>query len=117
MGGTTLRKWIHIASVACALGFVMPAVQAAPGERDIAIDVQSATSPLDRFYNFSVGSDYPGTLMREDSLAQLQTVKTSSVFAISVFTRSSMMCSARITKSTANRCTTGPASIISTTDC
>ena len=80
MGGTTLRKWIHIASVACALGFVMPAVQAAPGERDIAIDVQSATSPLDRFYNFSVGSDYPGTLMREDSLAQLQTVKTELGF-------------------------------------
>ena len=32
-----------------------------------------AGAPIDRFYNFSVGSDYAGTLLRPDSLAQLRT--------------------------------------------
>src|SRR5581483_3267647 len=61
MRGTMLRKWITIASAACALGVAVPVVQAATAERDIAIDVQGATTPLDRFFNLSVGSDYPGT--------------------------------------------------------
>ncbi|MDI7775347.1 beta-xylosidase [Asticcacaulis sp. EMRT-3] len=31
--------------------------------------------PLDHFFDLSVGSDYPGTLIRDDSLAQLQTAE------------------------------------------
>jgi xylan 1,4-beta-xylosidase len=43
-----------------------------PAVRHIAIDAQAPTTPRDRFYDLSVGSDYPGTLLREDSLAQLK---------------------------------------------
>ena len=45
--------------------------QSAP--RAITVDLARADRPLDRFYNFSVGSDYPGTLIRADSQAQLKT--------------------------------------------
>lgn len=45
---------------------------AAPDQRQIIVDVAKADRPLDRFYNFSVGSDYPGTLIRPDSQAQLK---------------------------------------------
>lgn len=41
--------------------------------RRIDADVQQATKPVDHFYDLSVGSDYPGTLLRPDSMAQLKT--------------------------------------------
>src|SRR5690242_12503586 len=44
-----------------------------PGDREITVDIAKAGKPLDRFYTFSVGSDYPGTLIRADSQAQLKT--------------------------------------------
>lgn len=44
--------------------------QSAP--RTITVDVAKANRPLDRFFNFSVGSDYPGTLIRPDAQAQLR---------------------------------------------
>jgi len=47
------------------------AAQSAP--RQIDLDVAQATQPLDRFFDLSVGSDYPGTLIRDDSQAQLKT--------------------------------------------
>jgi len=40
--------------------------------RTIAIDLNAPTTPHDRFYDLSIGSDYPGTLIRDDSLAQLR---------------------------------------------
>jgi xylan 1,4-beta-xylosidase len=40
--------------------------------RRIDADVALATKPVDRFFNLSVGSDYPGTLLRPDSMAQLK---------------------------------------------
>lgn len=40
--------------------------------REIAIDAAAPTGPVDRFFDLSVGSDYPGTLIREDSQAQLK---------------------------------------------
>ncbi|GGA38664.1 GH39 family glycosyl hydrolase [Dyella nitratireducens] len=52
-----------------------PAIQAEQSVRHIVVDVKGPSSPLDRFYNFSVGSDYPGTLMRNDSLVQLKTAR------------------------------------------
>ena len=42
--------------------------------REIAADVKDTRGPVDRFFDFSVGSDYPGTLIRDDSLAQLKLV-------------------------------------------
>jgi xylan 1,4-beta-xylosidase len=50
------------------------AVQAGgPAHREVRLDVSQATKPVDRFCDFSVGADYPGTTGREDSLAQLKT--------------------------------------------
>ncbi|WP_313436416.1 GH39 family glycosyl hydrolase [Novosphingobium sp.] len=40
-------------------------------EREIRIDVTAPTGPVDRFYDLSVGSDFPGTLIRKDSQEQL----------------------------------------------
>jgi len=50
-----------------------PAQPAKPGTRHIDLDVSSAAKPLDRFFDQCVGSDFPGTLSRPDSLAQLKT--------------------------------------------
>jgi xylan 1,4-beta-xylosidase len=41
--------------------------------RHIELDLARAQLPIDRFFNDCVGSDYPGTLYRPDSLAQLKT--------------------------------------------
>ena len=38
------------------------------------VDVKDARGPVDRFFDLSVGSDYPGTLIRDDSQAQLKLV-------------------------------------------
>jgi len=43
-----------------------------PAQRQIEIDVAQAARPLDRFFDLSVGSDFPGTLIREDSQLQLK---------------------------------------------
>lgn len=43
--------------------------------RRIAIDLHAPTRARDHFADLSVGSDYPGTLIRDDSLAQLETAK------------------------------------------
>ncbi|HEU4604045.1 MAG TPA: hypothetical protein VFS24_18870, partial [Steroidobacteraceae bacterium] len=49
------------------------ALAAGAAVREIVVDVAKAERPLDRFFDFSVGSDYPGTLIRADSQAQLKT--------------------------------------------
>ncbi len=45
----------------------------ASGPRLIVADLQHTSGPVDRFFDLSVGSDYPGTLIRDDSQAQLKT--------------------------------------------
>ncbi|HTV24611.1 MAG TPA: hypothetical protein VMG12_38230 [Polyangiaceae bacterium] len=50
------------------------ALQPAEG-RPITLDVGLPTQPRDRFADLSVGSDYPGTLIRDDSLRQLKLVR------------------------------------------
>jgi xylan 1,4-beta-xylosidase len=45
-----------------------------PAAREIVADIKSTAGPVDRFFDLSVGSDYPGTLIRDDSQAQLKTV-------------------------------------------
>jgi xylan 1,4-beta-xylosidase len=40
--------------------------------RQVALDIAQATQPLDRFFDLCVGSDFPGTLIRDDSQAQLK---------------------------------------------
>jgi xylan 1,4-beta-xylosidase len=48
---------------------------AAADLRHIPVDLGGASAPRDRFADLSIGSDYPGTLIRDDSLAQLKTAK------------------------------------------
>jgi xylan 1,4-beta-xylosidase len=43
-------------------------------QRVIAADIAKLNGPVDRFFDLSVGSDYPGTLIRDDSQAQLKIV-------------------------------------------
>ena len=62
----------RLLAAAAALPLARPAWPA-PGGRRIVLDAARAGAPLDRFFDHCVGSDFPGTLYREDSLAQLTT--------------------------------------------
>lgn len=42
--------------------------------RVVQVDLTNTTGPVDRFFDLSVGSDFPGTLMHEDSQAQLKLI-------------------------------------------
>ncbi|KAA6460359.1 beta-xylosidase [Acidobacteria bacterium AB60] len=56
----------------CLIIFTIAAFTQTP-RRKIVLDVSAASKPFDRFFDLSVGSDYPGTLIRDDSQAQLKT--------------------------------------------
>ncbi|WP_332851670.1 GH39 family glycosyl hydrolase [Duganella sp. S19_KUP01_CR8] len=62
-----------VATICLPLSAATAADAGHPAPRRIVVDVAQALTPLDRFYDLSVGSDYPGTLLRDDSMAQLQT--------------------------------------------
>ncbi|WP_271299529.1 GH39 family glycosyl hydrolase [Sphingomonas sp. CV7422] len=51
----------------------LSAAASAQQARTIDVDVARAGPPIDRAFDLSVGSDYAGTLIRPDSLAQLDT--------------------------------------------
>ncbi|RYD19460.1 MAG: beta-xylosidase, partial [Lysobacteraceae bacterium] len=69
----TMRRlvWGSRGAIAAASMMALPAMAAF--ELVVTVDVAHAQGPVDRFYDLSVGSDYPGTLMRADSQAQLKT--------------------------------------------
>lgn len=71
---TTLRslRRRQLLAAAAALPLASTAL-AAPPRRRIVLDLAQARQPLDRFFDHCVGSDYPGTLYRDDSLGQLKT--------------------------------------------
>jgi xylan 1,4-beta-xylosidase len=69
----------HLAALALGILACSPiichAAQAQqPQPRVIVVNVNDSAGPVDRFFDLSVGSDYPGTLIRDDSQAQLKTV-------------------------------------------
>ncbi|MFN3668214.1 MAG: GH39 family glycosyl hydrolase [Brevundimonas sp.] len=71
-----LFDWKLLAS-ACLLFAVAPTANATVATQDepdrvVRIQVDGPTTARNRMAEFSVGSDYPGTLIREDSLAQLR---------------------------------------------
>lgn len=43
-----------------------------PASRSIVADMKHTSGPVDRFFDLSVGADYSGTLIRDDSQAQLK---------------------------------------------
>ncbi len=68
-----MRNWL-VAALAL-LGLASQAQAQSPVPRQIAIDASAPGKPRDPMWQFSIGSDYPGTLGREDSLAQLATAR------------------------------------------
>lgn len=48
------------------------AAKAASQARQAVLDLRQATQPLDRFFDLSVGADYPGTTIRDANLLQLK---------------------------------------------
>ena len=67
LGGTELFREVAARQLNAS------ATEATMALRQINLDAGQATKPLDRFFDLSVGSDFPGTLIREDSQAQLRT--------------------------------------------
>jgi len=61
-----------LASAALMLG-LGAAAAAGPPAREVALDRTRATAPVDRFFDLSIGADYPGTTRRAENLAQLKT--------------------------------------------
>ena len=66
-----MKKALALAVVTAAFAAVTAASAAEP--RQVVLDRAQATAPVDRFFELSVGADYPGTLRRDDSLSQLKT--------------------------------------------
>ncbi len=69
---TCVRLCLLVVAVTLALPGRVLAQKPAP--REIVADIAKPTGPLDHFYDLSVGSDYPGTLIRNDSQSQLRMV-------------------------------------------
>ena len=72
------RRTVLRAALALAFAspFALPATASAAGTtRQIVVDANAPTVARDHFADLSVGSDYPGTLIRDDSLAQLKIAK------------------------------------------
>lgn len=67
-----MRKTGALIALAAAAAAQPAVAQPAAAPREITIDVAASTGPVDRFFDLSVGSDYPGTLIRDDSQAQLK---------------------------------------------
>ncbi|MGN6363270.1 GH39 family glycosyl hydrolase [Asticcacaulis taihuensis] len=53
-------------------GLSGPAFAAKTTARRAVLDLRQATQPLDRFFDLSVGADFPGTTIRDANLAQLK---------------------------------------------
>ncbi|QNQ07627.1 GH39 family glycosyl hydrolase [Sphingomonas alpina] len=70
----TPARWVRQAVLAgaFAIASLVPAATFAQA-RTIDVDLARAGAPLDQSFKLSVGSDFPGTLDRPDSLAQLKT--------------------------------------------
>ena len=67
------RTVLATASALPSLMTASPIWAKARQSRAITLDVAKTTGPVDRFFDLSIGADYPGTLIRDDSQAQLKT--------------------------------------------
>ena len=66
-------RWLSIGILfLTAVTSVFAAQSSPPSTRKIVVSLDKTSGPLDEFYDLSVGSDYPGTLLRDDSQAQLK---------------------------------------------
>ncbi|MFY8209187.1 MAG: GH39 family glycosyl hydrolase [Caulobacter sp.] len=60
-------------AVVAGLSSLPVAANAGSRKRMISINARKMGASVDRFFDLSIGSDYPGTLIRDDSQAQLKT--------------------------------------------
>lgn len=60
-------------TLAAAVALALPGHSQPSTPRVIVANIAQSDGPVDRFFNLSVGSDFPGTLIRDDSQAQLKT--------------------------------------------
>jgi xylan 1,4-beta-xylosidase len=77
-----MRQFLILACGALAVSSI-PSARAQTDQspsREVVVNVKDARGPVDRFFDLSVGSDYPGTLIREDSQAQLKLVTSELGF-------------------------------------
>ena len=63
----SLKLIVSLAAVISVAAYAQPSAR-----RSIVADIKHTDGPVDRFFDLSVGSDYPGTLIRDDSQAQLK---------------------------------------------
>ncbi|QUD89378.1 GH39 family glycosyl hydrolase [Phenylobacterium montanum] len=68
------RAVIAALSAAATTKPALAGPQAGENVRIINFDVSKAGDPVDRFFDLSIGSDYPGTLIRPDCQAQLKAI-------------------------------------------
>jgi xylan 1,4-beta-xylosidase len=61
------------AALALSITAAGTAGAAGPAPRVVELDRAQATAPVDRFFDLSVGADYPGTTGRPENLAQIRT--------------------------------------------
>src|SRR5271170_3441920 len=67
------RVLLPILAIASICGWYHSArAQATGAPRSIVADMKHTSGPVDRFFDLSVGADYSGTLIRDDSQAQLK---------------------------------------------
>lgn len=62
-----------LAAALLSMGLCATAHAAPPAARQVSLDRAAASQPVDRFFDLSVGADYPGTTGRPENLAQLKT--------------------------------------------
>jgi xylan 1,4-beta-xylosidase len=82
MPHSLMRQFLIFALSALAVSSI-PSARAQSDQsssREIVVNVKDAQGPVDRFFDLSVGSDYPGTLIRDDSQAQLKLVTSELGF-------------------------------------
>jgi xylan 1,4-beta-xylosidase len=62
-----------LAAALAVVGLCATAPAAPAADRQVTLDLAAASAPVDRFFDLSVGADYPGTTGRPENLAQLKT--------------------------------------------
>jgi xylan 1,4-beta-xylosidase len=72
MLGSVLQRLLTFVLCISAVSSVLAAQSSPLPARHMVVDINDTSGPIDKFYDLSVGSDYPGTLIRDDSQAQLK---------------------------------------------
>ncbi|WKL58735.1 cellulase family glycosylhydrolase [Asticcacaulis sp. ZE23SCel15] len=73
MAQTFTRRTVSALMASSVLAGAAPYARAQATSRQVTLDLTKATTPVDRFFDLSVGADYPGVTIRDANLAQLKT--------------------------------------------